>query len=564
MKSGKLHPAEKDLLEELASPGKKPTPGDASTKLWRALSDVDKQEANAGVRLELMQEGQLIEELMGSDGKFHLLITDTGREALRLSNLTTAAPELAEVLPAGAGDLAPALEQLMMRNLKGTMSPQGRQLILSKLDEALGEAPSGARWSEVLGREQLELSDRLALRNQLATRTDLRWDARYITAEPVDPQKVWDMARERTRWAAQLQDPVVAVRVEVQGQQETFEVLLRGTDRTMAAMEQRIPGVSLRAETLDHTVKLTAEEWEQAQTQLYSYGARQDAAAARPDIIGEAKAAREARRAELGPMPTNLKTSKAYTEAFLERWGDRGIENPPLVADFSYMTTEIAREVTSQLDLMMRTFPKTADSVWATGSAATMKKVPSMPLQLVKTQKPNVMADASSVGTLRWNPKFHGKGGDWVKRGMGADQPAIHEVRSNGFRFHVYLGDDPAEVVSEARSTVSHEFGHLMDYQAMRNTTGAAKQRGAEYQARLSAILRAHEDAISKQLGRSVETSEMVSLELSEYGAERIWDGMELVAESVCEAMCSPNPRPLAREIFELVREYAEGIPASS
>jgi hypothetical protein len=329
----------------------------------------------------------------------------------------------------------------------------------------------------------------------------------------------------------------------------------------MAATEQRIPGVGLRAETFDQVVKLTAEEWAQVKPTIFDYAAQQEAIAARPDILGEAKAAREAKRAALGPMPTNLKSAKAYTEAFLERWGDRGLEKPPLVADFGYMTTEIARETSSQLDLMMRTFPNTADSLWASGSSNTMRKVDRMPLDLRRAQKPNVMADASSVGTLRWNPTYFGKTGEAVKRGRGSAEPAIHHVQANGFRFHVPLGEDPATVVSEARSTVAHEFGHLMDYEGMRRTPQGqgARDRVGEYAARMDAILNDHLKAHRLATGRHMTMTEMISEELSEYGSTNLFETM---AEATCEVMCSPNPRPLARKLLALVREYAEGIPA--
>lgn len=375
-------------------------------------------------------------------------------------------------------------------------------------------------------------------------------DRDLILAERVDPSAVAARARQSLNWAKSTEDdPVVIVNlITNRDTGEGVQVVVRGTERLLASHEQGVHrgGTAVRIYRQD----LFADELglDPADVRRFTDAEHQAAMATRPDIAAETQAGIAARREALGPIPQGL-NAKQTTAAFLERWGDRGVGKPQLHADFSYMPPEVAYEVADQLDILMRAHPEVAETISSTGSPSFVKGHLPGNVRL-RGQGANTWADATDIGTLRWNPSYFSRTGAAMKRGQGmlrADGTLLpHQLfeDSKGLTFHPRLGTTE---VSNARTVVTHEFGHLIRFLANRNASGGSLQVGN--------LQRAIIDKYAA--GRPQFTA--VKEEISKYAVEGKSPTDETSAEATLVGLISSSPSPMAREIYEMIRDLAAG-----
>jgi hypothetical protein len=171
----------------------------------------------------------------------------------------------------------------------------------------------------------------------------------------------------------------------------------------------------------------------------------------------------------------------------------------------------------------------------------------------------NTYADASTTGEMRFNPKWFGPTGQL---------DTMRNPHTTDYGWKVEIPNAAVDGISKARSTTTHEFGHMID-----NVAKARLGRPEPHYAELMQIIldvvepnlkgrhtagaaRLIQDKWGRQIALNARIKALVSRELSEYGATNLH---EVVAESTSEALNSSSPRPLAKAVYEWVRARAEG-----
>jgi len=487
--------------------------------------------------------------------------------APKAKRVRKAAGPVAPPLPARtvSGPVAGAdvqLQQLLARHVQGTWN-EARDPAVDALVDRTASHLARPELGDLLRSADRDESNLL----DLVVGDPAQWSERFVArggggnthdsfglliTEPVDAARVAARARETVNWARyDPRDPIIMVNLgtdPVTG--GSRPVIIRGAERLLAALEQGVESPRVRELRSDLFADVLGDP------QLIPESARGAAFAAAVDIAAESQAAAVARREALGPIPPDLKTGKAVTEAFLDRWGDRGVGKPPVRADFSNMPANVAYEVADQLDILMRAHPEVADTVRTIGTPTFVKDHLPGGVRL-RGMGSNTWADATDIGTLRFNPSYFGKAGAAMKRGQGmatrdgALTPHLRYLeasRGEGvprIGFHVDLGD--AEV-SNARGIVTHEFGHLIDFHARKVMDGSSRAMGEVYRRQNLYVTQAGE------LGQS--RTETIMVQLSRYAAK---NSQETMAEATTQALLSSNPSQLATNLYQLIRDAARG-----
>lgn len=217
-------------------------------------------------------------------------------------------------------------------------------------------------------------------------------------------------------------------------------------------------------------------------------------------------------------------TMARLNEAFRERWQLDGAGLRRALG-FDGLNLDVANATAATFDDLFQRFPVVASHVRLAGSSRFVTKAVG---RRAPRMGPRVLGDAQrGLGWVRINSS----------RG-NLEQWAGLVQRSTASGYAAPAGDSVGAIVR-------HEFGHHFDYLATAND-------GAGYRRAVADVLH----SFTVDGGGTYQSSRAAVVnELSRYATT---NSKELAAEAVAEALGSPNPRPMATRLFEVIRRYSE------
>jgi len=263
-------------------------------------------------------------------------------------------------------------------------------------------------------------------------------------------------------------------------------------------------------------------------------------------------------------LPAGTMTPKEADQAMKDRWADRVLppSSDPVaqalratpdvgyrLMDFARMDPKLVDDAARQLDQMMRDYPVTTETFKGLGTPSTVARHAYGDSSLANTMGPGTMGQASSLGRIELNPAYWKNG-----RGERVIEAHVRAAESGYFT--------PGALNDSGGYTVSHEFGHIIDFRARlvsREVSGVADELDLTGKTSrpntANPYIREIADAVKRHAGdRQVSVSDLISRYAST-------DGYELIAEATADVYRSPVPDELSKELVAIARKWAENIP---